>query len=490
MSEFAEIRRDFNRQAAEKGWAKPEDVVGSWPIPVDRWLGRFYKSPHFKLDRQRRLVNHFLVGADPEFVFTRADGTMINADYFDGLKAGLAYGADNNGRLVEIRPKPSRFVLKTLASIWSTMKWMAILQPNAAKCVWRAGAFYNHDGLGGHVHFGRQRPQRDREMRALDTLSFFMFHAGIWDRNEGRRRVHEAQGALHGRGYGHLGDFRAQPYGYEYRTFPSWLCSPWMAYLSMVLAKLAVYDPSLFPMLDPAMEDWSDEAVKTRLAAILAYYKGLDDDATLAYEIFLRHGWPLWYARDFKLTWGITTALPKVSVDAPPIQIAAEPSEIAELAEAMLAGRVPQARCFEPNWPASLPKDYVAAINLIDTRHTPGIGELIAGLAVPKGTLQLAATAGTLIQVSKALLPTGWEKFVAPKLRHFVATAVPEEFVGIAIGTERRTNETRAETLEFLLSGLFPIWKIADVRADSLERWQDRFAAIEKAPSQFSKRLL
>src|SRR5581483_4609146 len=48
-----------------------------------------------------------------------------------------------------------------------------------------------------------------------------------------------------GQHYGMPGDFRLQTHGYEYRTFPSWLDSPALAFISITLAKLCVHCPGL-----------------------------------------------------------------------------------------------------------------------------------------------------------------------------------------------------------------------------------------------------
>ena len=490
MSRYADIRQDFFRQAAVNGWTQPGEVSGAWPVPVERWLARFYKPADFQFDRQRRLVNHFLIGADPEFVFESRDqfGAAGRASANDlGLKAGLAWGADNNGRLVELRPQPSRFALSTLASMWSTLKWLSLLNPGTLQYRWRAGAYFMQDGLGGHIHFGRKRPTRPRESAALDTLSFYLFHANIWDQAEGRQRIRNAQGGGN-HGYGRLGDLREQPYGYEYRTMPSWLCSPWMAYLSLVLAKLAVHDPTLFPPLHPDLEKLVPAQVRGRLLAVLAFYKGLDDDAALAYAIYQRVGWPVWSVEDFKAAWGILGGSkvpgPKIKVNVHPAAVPPLPEELAVLSQAMLAGAAPEIVSLEPSWsPSELPAGYIPMLVNTTTHHCPGMGEIAVGLAVrhEQNFCQIAAGGqGASLYVSRSLvdqLRPEWMKLLKKNFPEIdghllVEGQVHKDTHAFTLESRWRGGEGREIATRFLASGMFPIWPIKDVKAESYLAWR------------------
>jgi hypothetical protein len=501
VSQFAELRYDFNRRVATEGWTKPEDVQGTWPVPVERWLSRFYKPAHFELARPRRLANHFMIGADPEFIFMNAAG-RVNADQLN-FKAGLAYGADNNGRLVEIRPKPSRFALEVLASTWSTLKLMSLLEPNVLNYSWRAGAYYPDDGLGGHIHFGRKRPQRQREIAALDTLCYYLFYSGVYDREEGRQRIRNAQGGG-AHGYGRLGDLREQPYGYEYRTFPSWLATPWMAYLSMVLAKLVVCDPSLLPPLEAGMEQLNELSFQRRLTALLAYYKGLDDDAQLALEILTRHGFPRWHIGDFKASWGILAGIapPSVKVAVKPTAIIAANDELAMLAESLLEKRPPAFGTMTPNWPSSLPPGYIPMVDLVATRHAPGVGELASQLCVSTdGSArcafeiagQIQHHIGVCVQFDKqwpAVLENWKIKFPEEyRLFNFHnQDGAPWMF---RLGKDQLAAENRQRMLELFTSGIFPIWRISEVKPESFPEWVKAQQARPKkrVTFEFSKEL-
>src|SRR3990167_7205171 len=109
MSEFSEIKKDFRRLLVERGIDSPaHEMIAGLPVPpplLQQWMSRFYQLPDLSL-LGGRLVNHFKVGADPEFVFlSMAELARRDASAF-GLAAGVAFGADNCGRIAELRPHP------------------------------------------------------------------------------------------------------------------------------------------------------------------------------------------------------------------------------------------------------------------------------------------------------------------------------------------------------------------------------------------------
>jgi len=394
--ELQKLRGEIMREALSKGWTKPSDVAAPWPTMVeaqrlDRWFRRLYTPMDAPLVGGGRLVNHFMLGADPEFVFhdgqKRRDARLMN------LKAGPAFGADNNGRLVELRAHPSRHALEVLASLWLAMRWMDVWVPETMKLSWRSGAYFESDGLGGHIHFGRKRTKlRDREIAVLDRLAHLMFTAGIFDREEGRLRVRQAQGAPNGHPYGALSDVRKQPHGYEYRTLPSWVDSPWLAYFTLVASKLVVAFPESVLPLSEADASLSADVARNQLRFLLAYYAPLDDDARLAFAILSRQGFPQHAAgTDLKVSWGIFSSLPfggQAEVKTPdvlPVTVPPRPEDLKELADAMYIGRVPELIPLTPTWtPNTLPEGYTHWINLVDTKVAPNLGELAMDYCIHK----------------------------------------------------------------------------------------------------------
>ena len=193
--------------------------------------------------RQKRFVNRFCLGADPEWIFGSREDPGLKASAKDfGMKTGCAFGMDSNGRLAELRAYPSRWAVEVVAGIAETLRWVPLAASNTLAYDYVAGAHKTEDSLGGHVHLGRKRPYRADEILALDALNHALAAAGVFPLKEWNYRRSQRGGRF---GYGQDGDIRLQGHGYEYRAFPSWLDSPRQAFLVLTLSKLAVVDPKL-----------------------------------------------------------------------------------------------------------------------------------------------------------------------------------------------------------------------------------------------------
>jgi hypothetical protein len=495
--ELQKLRSELLREALLKGWTRASDVPAPWqqqlpPQRLERWYRRLYKAPDGPLPVEGRLVNHFMLGADPEFVFhdglQRCDARAL------GLKAGPAFGADNNGRLCELRPHPSRSALSVLTSMWLAMRWMVLYHPPTLGYSWRSGGYYEGDGLGGHVHFGRKREKlREREVACLDRLTHLQFVAGLFDKEEGRLRVRQAQGAPAGQPYGALGDVRKQPHGYEYRTLPSWIDGPWLAYFNLVLAKLVVAFPDLVAPLSEADASLSAEQARGQLRLILAYYSPLDDDARLAFAILNRRGWPGHASgMDFKSAWGVYPRGPLDRTGAveslPLVQPETVPSldtEERELACSMFEDRPPETGPLKPTWPSELPEGYLHCISQVDTKLAPGLGEFCMGLVMHKNQPLQFTNCGHKgaafrfpVNMSKAIKRSG----LLEKLSEARCVAVISTEPGnIQLGA------TKDFSLELFLkartiiveSGALPIWSLEGVRNNSYDLWKARLKALE-----------
>jgi len=289
MGEYKEIKARLLQDAVKYGTTEIKgDPLGVALEKAQSWLDNMYRlKPLLSTPTEPRLVNRFPIGADPEFAFLlESSGELEGIAATEmGFKTGLAFGADVNGRLAELRPKPNRFGLRVVASMLATMRWLAYLNPKTTYLIWKAGAYSQRDGLGGHIHFGRKRTSRGREVKALDKLTGTLYLANIFSKAEGDRRRKNTD-------YGRLGDYRLQAHGYEYRVLPSWLDSPWMAFFTLTVAKLAVYAPEL-------VIPWTTQGnAERKLSALLAYFKGRDDDALIAYHALKRSGFPKFFGGD------------------------------------------------------------------------------------------------------------------------------------------------------------------------------------------------
>lgn len=478
-AEIKKLKGEFLREALQRGWTTPPADQGwmerAGQERMSRWFKGLYEPPTEVLPRAR-FLNHFSIGADPEFVLLH-NGVREDARRM-GLKAGLAFGADNNGRLVELRPAPSRSGLSVLASIWLTMHWLAAYFPTTLDYTWRSGAYVEADGLGGHLHFGRKQERlRERESRALDRITHLLYTAGCYSRDEGRLRYRQAQGGH----YGHQGDIRPQPHGWEYRTLPSWLDTPWLAYLSIVLGKLAVVS-ELVPQLVQEDGALSAEQARAQIKLLLAFFKGVDDDARLAFAILTHRSLPQHVAgADMKTNWGVFQGpLFTQKVELPsvwPIHVPSTPMLEQELALSMLEGRLPEIGPLKPTWaPTKLPEGYCQLIHDIpDTRLLPGVGEWCADVCYHR---DMPVRVHPLNEDRRQFrFPRSWANKIAkmtPQLEplelhyDFAEMGEHELMLGSTHGNIAKMLTVRKLLIE---QRLLPLWPISEVREGSVKEW-------------------
>ena len=383
-------------------------------------------------------------------------GERIDA-YQLSLAQGLAFGMDNNGRLTEIRPYPSRSALNVTASILAAMRWMVLLFPKTLEYEWQAGAFLFGDGLGGHVHFGRKRPGRDLEIKALDTVEEEMLAVGAYPRAEVLAR---RAGDAHRQYYGQLGDYRKQMHGYEYRTFPSWLDSPALAFLTITLAKLAVHNPALAQGYTPL---WGIDRHFQRVRNLLAYYKDVDDDARLALMLISRN-FPRHLGGDFRGRWGIGPALCGAkNIACIPSCIKPDATDVQEVFDLLAKGTLLSGRVPVPTWtPLNPPVGYDMVIRSVNTRGAKGLGELLWDVCTMKGTSyglcngrDMKDCFFSIPRKLAAILPSGWQKFTGGKI-----TVHGMENV-IYSSDKSREPATFMECRRLLLETVLPFWKVS-----------------------------
>lgn len=481
MSKWIEQRATFYKVAIARGMTNPEEIREAFPLgsslppgKMEKWLERFVRMPK-EFSSLRRYVNRFKLGADPEFVFTNPTSADLRKDASGlKLKQGPAFGADNNGRLAEIRPHPSRSALEVVASVLATLRWLAVLYPQTMAFDWRAGAWAIEDGLGGHVHFGRKRPGRSKEIVALDAIEETMLDAGFFDSTQQAQR---RGGDSHRQLYGQVGDHRLQTHGYEYRTFPSWLDSPELAFLTITLAKLAVHNPEMIWQYQKE----TGIAPMRRLANLLRFYKDSDDDARLALLLvgrdFPRGG-------DFKGRWGISVlGKEEVRQSLPayvPMSIKPTTLEVEEMFNYFFK-RIPLTMKIPvPTWePISPPKGYHMLIDNCSTIQRKGIGELCWDMCT------WMDYPFTLYRDGVNRMSENFPISVSHDLTKFLPKHEFAEHHGdrniIYVLPSALDNGGSLRLRRMLLSGALPIWKVSDVRSESFKQW-DKY--VRKAPAK------
>lgn len=434
------------------------------------------------LTRNPRLLNHFCLGADPEFMFEDR-GQPFAAQNLP-FKTGLFVGADQNGRLVEVRPQPSRWALDVLASTLDSLRWMVLLYPETLEFNWKTGAYLHGDGLGGHIHFGRKRPTRQEEILALDGVCRVMTGLGVFPAKEVELRM---AGDARGQRYGLPSDYRLQVHGYEYRTFPSWMTSPWAAYLSLVLAKLAVINPNLVS----AWQDGTIEPNFNMVRNLLAYYQANDDDARLAYHALMTRKLPK-HVADFRKHWGLeyTTAYSKRDITILPKNLTPTEGSRQQLFDYLVNGAELKPQDMTPSWgPTSLPMGFFLMSDKVKTVQQVGLGEMIWDMVghdkFPLLIKPAAEAIGDVMMISSKVastLPRSWRSTLQRLMPGVAVVPFIKDESSIWISKGLRKNGVKAELARqaLLESGLFPLWRTKDVKADVLTRWVNPVSAKPK----------
>jgi Phage phiEco32-like COOH.NH2 ligase-type 2 len=434
----------------------------SVPTPkLEKWF-RDLNRVSKELNGQPRWVNRFKLGADPEFVLDNQGVERMDAKNFR-LHQGVAFGVDNNGRLVEIRPYPSRSALQVVASILETSRWMAATVENLLLYGWRSGAFLYGDGVGGHVHFGRKRPGLKIAVQALDQLEKELDELGVFPLQEILRRRMGDERHQH---YGMPGDIRHQAHGYEYRTFAGWLDSPQLAYFILTLSKLVVYNPELFLNKRATVE-----ATVSRLRNFLAYYRDVDDDARLCL-VMIERMLPIHRGGDFKKAWGIDSKHvdPILYPAYIPSFIKPSPGAITDVLDLILNDRPLSWKPPVVTWsPYQLPEGYISCMEATATIGAKGLGELLWDTCYHRNfRLQFvnARDCGKMFKIP-SLIAYSTCKNWKERCRQQVGT-----YEGHAIISEEHARvENLRACKEVLLNGVIPIWNVRTVQTDSLDKW-------------------
>ena len=465
-----ELRRQFERDLVRAGTAGEGILSAGLPEEtLSRWQTRFDGCGIEPTSLGGRYRNSFLIGSDPEFAIT-ADGRRKSNAYELGLKVGLAAGCDQNERLVELRPAPSNSVVEHLAGVLCTLRWMYRAYPSLRPLAWICPPFFDGDGIGGHVHFGRKRPTRELEVQALDRLALVFIRAGIFNGPSWHRRM---QGDSRHQLYGRLSDTRSQYHGYEYRSFPSWLDSPAKAFVVLAASKLAVCDPDLVM----GWLDTIDGDPLLKLTRLARYHRGRDDDAWVLYN-FLKRGqelalWRDLSSQDFKPAWGLGGSDP-CSIHIFPNMI--EPvTEDKQDMQAYLVDNVhlPMRLC-SPNFAHSIPDGYTWLPSAIHPDRRPGVGDFIHDLVTTGDrdmfNFHFAAAMDTGFSTRAWSLLTRDEKTLARSIGLDVSTRTGIE---LRLTPNFLRDADNARTLKRLLLGAkLPLWTVKTVERNSYKEWK------------------
>lgn len=211
-----------------------------------------------------KLLNDFLLGADPEMVLLDppklVNGTkLFSAKVLQGYEK--FYGFDHNGYVVEPHPTPSFSAREVCKNIKTSLD---VITHHFANYRHRAGAFLNTPQravtLGGHVHLDMPSLTAE-QIKAMDVFCESLEHLDILPASECKDRA--------GRGeYGKKSDIRAERGRVEYRSMCSWLFSRKTSMLCITGVKLCAVAPKTVKKMQSIAS----------LVSWLEGFKGADDD--------------------------------------------------------------------------------------------------------------------------------------------------------------------------------------------------------------------
>jgi hypothetical protein len=426
-----------------------------------------------------RYLNHFCVGSDPEFCFRDEYNHRVEA-VACGLKVGLAAGADQNERLVELRPWPSVSVVEHMAGILTALRWLhRVFNQATSRYLWRAGAYFAGDGIGGHIHFGRKRPTRIEEVAALDGLANVLKLSGLFPVTEWAQRMRGDH--YHNAPYGLPGDWRVQLHGYEYRSLPSWLQSPTVAFIAVASSKLAILDPAITTTWKQLI--LTETTARNQLRGLAKLYKGRDDDAYILYYILTRNGdapFNVDYAGDFAPSWGIPRPAAPLEADGGvilPSCIQPLPEEINEMRDHLLFGVPLTFTLHPPNFKTSIPNCYRWLPVYVNPGRRSGFGDLLHNLVGHRNfDLYWDYNNDGNFRIT-GKLTTLWTTAEKEMLRRYypgviISSSSRDSGSGLLIPKCLCQTATIAGLRAILLnSGLFPLWTVETVEADSFAKW-------------------
>lgn len=166
------------------------------------------------------------IGADPEFGFLRADGTLVSPGSVINDTLSDRFGIDGSRRVAELRPDYSSSPAGLVDTIKQILQRGYDTNQASHHLVWKAGSVAGEEPIGGHVHLGHSTLAAHGQV--CDDLGVALAKvvspvvAMAEDREEAiLRRVGSNYGTIDGENC-----MRLQAHGIEYRTLPSWLTSP------------------------------------------------------------------------------------------------------------------------------------------------------------------------------------------------------------------------------------------------------------------------
>ena len=264
-------------------------------------------------------VIDFTIGADPEFACLRNNGrSIVTSADFVSPEEGIEFGSDGNHTTFEIRPAPSKDPVQVVNNIRDIFVRQVIRQTEFLEFKWVSGTWHSGYPFGGHVHFGIPKRCIGHE----DAINFLDHYVGVVSLLM-ERKSHGLN--RRAKGYGHMGDYRLQRWGFEYRPMSSWVSSPYTSAAMLCLSKTIMYE-----VLNNSKFNWhkfavADDFINMNQERVLQQFPAIWSDITKmhlyqAYKPYIdliyfivKHKLTWLPSRPMKQCWGVVDMQPCVS---------------------------------------------------------------------------------------------------------------------------------------------------------------------------------
>lgn len=174
------------------------------------------------------------IGMDVELALTHpTNGRIQHANRVMPHDTRSRFGTDGCPSICEVRPKEHEEPRRVVMALKTAMKQGLKKYPALKNFKWAGGSRVDGYSLGGHIHFGQGANTSPKEItiQYLDAL-LATFVLCMDEAESIRERMLS--------GYGDFGAWRSQPWGWEYRTLPSFITEEWLTRGVLELAKMLV----------------------------------------------------------------------------------------------------------------------------------------------------------------------------------------------------------------------------------------------------------
>ncbi|MEX2355651.1 MAG: hypothetical protein WD535_01325, partial [Thermaerobacterales bacterium] len=282
------------------------------PPPASHMGRVLTRALHHHLNHLEFPNGRVVLGADPEFtIINRRTGRLVPASKYLSFNGRLGLdrqrlrGSRSTRPIGEVRPLPDAEPDRLVQQIHRLLLRLH-RQIRRRSYHWIAGSGPDAYPTGGHIHISGSGLSAGL-LRSLDVylaIPFLLLEKTAKARRRRRR-------------YGGLGDFRRKPWGFEYRTVPSWLVAPRYARAAFALTKLIArnwpglkYDPFLDSNVQQAFYSCRKEVFYPIAQQLWSDLRQLPD-----YKNYAEHLEPLlqmiqagtvWSeSSDFRRQWGV-----------------------------------------------------------------------------------------------------------------------------------------------------------------------------------------